>query len=278
MRSLYRGGITYDESFYNIKEHDYENKSNNILPNSELDNFLINITRSIELGSKTKDTVEIRTILDEVGKEEYISNIDNNEYNVMPIYDYVDSRRVNVDCKEFERDFVKIKLYDILKTESKFKCAYGKYPNGKIALSLLENTKRENEIDECISYLTDFRKDLIIENIPEEYKQKLKILFTIDNNQYLELFENMMISDSYIEPQKFMEEVLQRKYKVQEMIKDRNLNLESKEVISTLELGIQANKAIKDVELSDEYENVIIRQEKEILSVKDSFDIGENNG
>ena len=47
----------------------------------------------------------------------------------------------------------RIKLYEILGIEPKLKCVYGKYPNGQIALTMLESNSQENDIDKCVRYL-----------------------------------------------------------------------------------------------------------------------------
>ena len=277
--SLNRGGLYYDENFYHIKEHSYEDTPVQVSPNDHFDQMMMNITNQIEntLQKVQINPIEVTTIKDETGSEEYISSTTNGQYSATPLYDYIDSSRCNVDVANYEKAFIKMKLYDLFGTPSKLKCAYGKYPNGKIALSIFEEQKEPNEIDKCIEFLTDYRYDeeileLDFDFLTIETQNKIKILAKIKDDEYLKLFENLIAVNNYTEPKQFMQTILDRKYKIQELaININRQTLMTNEEVSTQSLGKQVLSKIANTSLEDEYEQIIDAQEKAKQDIKDNI-------
>lgn len=236
--------------------------------------MMMNITNQIENTQQKVqiNPIEVTTIKDETGSEEYIASTPNGQYSATPIYDYIDSSRQNVDVADHERDFIKMKLYDLFGTPSKLKCAYGKYPNGKIALSILEEQRDANEIDKCIDFLSDYRYDENIDSLSLETQNKIKILTKIEDDEYLKLFENLIAVSNYTEPKQFMKSILDRKYKIQELaININRQTLMTNEEVSTQSLGKQVLSKIANTRLEDEYEQIIDAQEKAKQDMKDNI-------
>ena len=266
--SLHRGGLDYDKSFYHIKEHSYEDKPVKVLPNDYFDQMMIDIITEIK-GRQFNlqiNPIEISTIKDETGFDEYIVKTASDEYSAIPVYDYVDSDRMNIDVVDYERDFVKMKLYDLIGTKPKLECVYGKYPNGKIALSILENKREDNEIDKCINFLSGCKSAEDIDLLSTDAQSKMKILTTMEDEKYIELFENLIAVNNYTEPKQFVQSILNKRNKIKELLVSINKETAIQEGISrevsTQSLGKQVIPKMANTRLEDEYEQQIIASQE----------------
>ena len=272
--------LKHDESFYHIKEHGYEDMPVHATPNDSFDQAIIDLTSNIRETEQSEqiETVDISIKKDERGDTEYVVSTQTDEYSVTPIYEYIDSERRNIDAVKFEKDFAKMRLYDILGVEPKLKCVYGKYPNGQKALTMLENNREENEIDKCIRYLVQglnsWEKD--IEFLSPDEQSIMNSIAEIDEETYIKMFENIIAVSSYIEPRKFIQDVLTRKKKIEGLLvdlsKENQNEKDESQIVSTRTLGEQVISEMGDTILSDEYDNLINSLERHNLERKDGVD------
>ncbi len=213
--SISKGGLAYDQSFYNIKEHEYENKEIAVIPNDKYDVLINTMKEVIQKQPKAVKPVDVFSEKDEIGDEEYFVIYNNEKYSTIPVYDYVDSKRVNIEENYYEESLIKDKLYDFLDIKPRTKFINCKYPNGKEVMSVISDINEPRLIDKYIDYLVNVSNsnsdlsDCSI-NLQEEINLLNKIN-SLDNNVYIGLFESLIKTSNYIEPSILLNNILSRK-------------------------------------------------------------------
>lgn len=225
--SVSRYGLSYDQSFYHIKEHEYENQEITISPNDKYDVILNAIKTELSNDVKDREYSIIFMEKNEHGDDEYFVMYNGIKYAATPVYEYVDSKRQNIEVDYYEKSLIKSKLYNILGVQPKVTFVNCKYPNGRETLTVIDDTRESNLLSKCIDYLvdvTDTITDLTdyIDSIDDSNNnsdiESLKKLILINNNQYLILFESLIKVNHYIEPKKILTNIIAKKEKVSELV------------------------------------------------------------
>ena len=213
--SISKGGLAYDQSFYHIKEHEYENKEISVIPNDKYDVLINTIKEVIQKQPKAVKPVDVFSEKDEIGDEEYFVIYNNEKYSTIPVYDYVDSKRVNIEENYYEESLIKDKLYDFLDIKPRTKFVDCKYPNGKEVMSVISDINEPRLIDKYIDYLVNVsnsNSDLSDCSInSQEEINLLNKINSLDNNVYIGLFESLIKTSNYIEPSILLNNILSRK-------------------------------------------------------------------
>ena len=223
--SISRGGLSYDQSFYHIKEHDYENQPILVSPNDKYDMFLNDMQNQIQNQSKESITIDSFYEKDELGFDEVFVMYSGEKYSATPVYEFVDSKRVNIETDYYEKSLIKNKIYGYLNIQPRIAFINCKYPSGKELLSVIENTSEQRLIDKYIDYLVDVSNpksdfdELSNFNISSlEELQLLNKINSIDNNSYVRLFESLVNSNDYIEPNLIIADLILRKQQLNLML------------------------------------------------------------
>ena len=216
--SISRGGLSFDQSFYNIKEHDYENQQILVSPNDKYDMLLNVIQDKIQTKSQESITIDSFSEKDELGSDEYFVMYNGEKYSATPVYEFADSKRINIETDYYEESLIKNKIYSYLDIQPRTVFINCKYSSGKELLSVIENTNEQRLIDKYIDYLVDVSNsksdfgELSNFNINSlEELQLLNKINSIDNNSYIRLFESLIKSNDYIEPNLMISDLILRK-------------------------------------------------------------------
>lgn len=216
--SISRYGLSYDQSFYNIKEHEYENQPVLVSPNDKYDTLLNVIQNKIQTKSQESITLDSFSEKDELGREEYFVMYNGEKYSATPVYEFADSKRINIKTSYYEESLIKNKIYSYLDIQPRTTFINCKYPSGKELLSVIENTNEQRLIDKYIDYLVDISNsksdfdELSNFNINSlEELQLLNKINSIDNNSYIKLFESLVKSNDYIELNLMISNLILRK-------------------------------------------------------------------
>ena len=216
--SLSIGKLSDDQSFYNIKDHEYENKEVFVTPNDKYDTLLNIIQEKIQTKAKAPATISSFIEEDELGFVDYFVMYNGEKYSTTPVYNFADSKRKNIKKEFYERSLIKNKIYSYLNIQPNTIFITCKYPSGKELLSVLENTNEKRVIDRYIDYLVDIPdmqrnfNELESFNINsiEEF-QLLNKIISIDNKSYIKLFESFIKTNNYIEPSILISEIVSKK-------------------------------------------------------------------
>ena len=133
--------------------------------------------------------------------------------------------RVNIETDYYEKSLIKNKIYGYLNIQPRIAFINCKYPSGKELLSVIENTSEQRLIDKYIDYLVDVSNpksdfdELSNFNISSlEELQLLNKINSIDNNSYVRLFESLVNSNDYIEPNLIIADLILRKQQLNLML------------------------------------------------------------
>ena len=257
LRSLNKWGLAYDESFYHIKEHGYEDQEVIVSPSDEYDVILDTINGWLNVQEKSTTSLEVFAEKDETGYEDYYVSYQGEKYEATPVYEYVASRRINIETDFYEKSLIKEKLYKSLGIEPRTKFVSCRYPNGKELFSVIENTKEARLIDNCIKYLVDLSDfSFDITDFSECSSEDIELLKKIDEipiDNYISLFESLIRTEHYIEPNLLLEEISRRKEKASKLLSDyyefRNQSQNSSDLMDMLESDsshyVEENKVVK---------------------------------
>ena len=222
---LHRGALPDDESFYHIREHDYENREITITPNDKFDAMIQVMDEEIHVSTKKGEVIDAYCVPNEMSRDEYFVTYQGEEYSAAPVYDFVDSRRVNVDAEEYERSFIKHKLYQYLDIQPRTQFISCKYPNGQELLSVIHSTENPKFLDRYIDYLADVPYSRAcfddLNSTEIESKEELDLLYKIyslDDDSFLALFESLIKSNHYYEPNIMINNILQRKNQISSIV------------------------------------------------------------
>ena len=210
--------LAYDKSFYNIKEHEYENQQVSVSPNDKYDMLINEIQDKIKIESQELISLDSFSEKGELDSEEYYVIYNGEKYSTTPVYEFVDSKRVNIETDYFEECLIKNKIYSYLDIKPRIAFIKCKYPSGKELLSVIENTNEKNLIDKCIDYLVNvfssnknfFESNNFNINSYEEF-QLLSKINSIDNDSYIRLFESLINTNDYIEPNLMVSSLVSKK-------------------------------------------------------------------
>ena len=216
--SITRGGLAYDQSFYSIKEHEYENQQVLVSPNDEYDMLIKGIQDKIQIRAQESSIMDSFSEKSELGYEEYFVMFNGEKYKTKPVYEFVDSSRMNIETDYYEESLIKNKLYSYLDIQPRIAFINCKYPSGKELLSVIENTNEQRLIDKYIDYLVDFSNPRIdfdeLSNITINSLEELQLLNkinSIDNHSYIKLFESLIKSNDYMEPNLMISNIIRKK-------------------------------------------------------------------
>ncbi len=243
--SISRNGIlSYDQSFYNIKDHEYENKQVLATPNDKYDILLNVIKNTIQIKSQKSITIDSCSEKDELGNEKYFVMYNDEKYSTTPVYEFVDSKRVNIETEYYEKSLIKNKIYSYLNIQPSTTFINCKYPSGKEVLSVIENTSTSRLIDRYIDYLVDISdsqrdfNELNNYNINSiEELQLLNKINSIDNKSYISLFESLIKTNNYIEPNIVLNKIIKKKEELNLVLSKYNELLNQSQVSTNNEIS-----------------------------------------
>lgn len=252
--SISKGGLSYDQSFYNIKEHDYENQQILVSPNDKYDMLLNVIQDKIQTKSQESITIDSFSEKDELGRDEYFVMYNGEKYSATPVYEFADSKRINIETDYYEENLIKNKIYSYLDIQPRTVFINCKYPSGKELLSVIENTNEQRLIDKYIDYLVDVSNsksdfdELSNFNINSlEELQLLNKINSIDNNSYIRLFESLIKANDYIEPNLMISNII---------LKKQQLNL----VLTKFNELLNQSQISMDSGISDMFETTVLSE------------------
>ena len=162
---------------------------------------------------------------DEIGQDEYFVMYDGEKYAITPVYEYVDSKRVNIEADYYEKSLIKNKLYEFLDIKPRTTFVSCKYPNGNEIMSVINNTNESRLIDKWIDYLVDV-PDLRIDSSElssysidstEELRLLIKVN-SLNNNKYMNLFDSLIKTSSYVEPNIMLNRIIHKKEQLNLML------------------------------------------------------------
>ena len=220
-KGRYGISLADDESFYHIKDHSYEDRAVVVTPNDKYDMLVLTVQKEIGDVKNHVESVDITTVHQKYGYDDYIANYQGEVYSALPVYDYVDSTRRNIDSKVFEEALVKEKLYHIAGVPARTLFTYGKYLGGKETLTVLQNQSPENEFDKAINFLVD---TIATDDFNMNYEVlgrdngALSKIVTMENDEYLVLFEPYIKLIKSKEPRDTIHDLLERKDVLQSSI------------------------------------------------------------
>lgn len=242
--SVLWGGLSYDESFYHIKEHAYENQEIVVSPNDKYDVMINVITEKISGEQQRVTPIDVFCEEDEMGYREYFVIYNGEKYLATPIYAYVDSKRTNIEVDYYEQSLIKSKIYEFLDIKPRITFANCTYPNGDEVISVISNLNKSRLIDKCIDFLVDVPNSRIelselsnynIDSIDE--LMLLNKLNSLDNNVYIGLFNSLIKSSNYIDSNIMLNMIIHKKEqlnlilsKYSEMLKQSQLAISCEDI------------------------------------------------
>lgn len=241
--SVLNFGLGYNQDFYHIKEHEYENQEVIVSLNDKYDVMINTIKEKIHKQYEKSSSLNVFNEKNEIGYDERFVIYNDEKYSVIPVYEYVDSKRENIQVDYYEKCLIKDKLYSFLNIKPRTTFINCKYQNGDEILSVINNTNEPRLIDKYIDYLVDVPNFKNIFNDLSNYSvnsvDELNLLNkvnSLDNNAYVNLFESLIKVNDYVEPNIMLNEIISKKERLSVILSKYNEQLNELQASSNLEV------------------------------------------